>query len=61
MRINLHMYVFLTTLCIICMQVTQQVYVVEEWVRSSHDQVKAKTHTRLEVEKSLEALKEEHA
>ena len=61
MRIYLHMYVFLTTLCIICMQVTQQVYVIEEWVRSSHDQVKAKTHFRLKVEKSLEALKEEHA
>ena len=49
------------TLCITYMQVTQQVYVVEEWVRNSNDQVKAETHSCLEVEKAFKALKEEHA
>ena len=33
----------------------------EEWVRNSNDQIKAETHSRLEVEKALGALKEEHA
>ena len=61
MGIYSHMYVFPTTLCIICMQVTQQVYVAEEWVRNSHDQINAETHSRLEIEKSLGALKKEHA
>ena len=42
-------------------QVTQQVYIVEEWVRNSNDQIKAETHSRLEVEKALGALREEHA
>ena len=61
MCIYSHMYVFPTTLCIICMQVTQQVYVAEEWVRNSHDQINAETHSHLEIEKSLGALKEAHA
>ena len=43
------------------MQITQQVYVAKEWVRNSHDKVKAEVQSRLEVEKDLEALKEEHA
>ena len=43
------------------MQVTQQVYVTEEWVRNSYNLVKAETHSRLEVEKALGALKEKHA
>ena len=60
MRIYSHMYVFLVTLCITYMQVTQQVYVTEEWVRNSHDQIKTKTHSCLEVEKALGALKEKH-
>ena len=42
------------------MQVTQQIYVVEEWVKNAHDEVKAEAHSRFEVEKALEALKEEH-
>ena len=54
------MYEFLMTLCIICMQVIQQVYVADEWVRNSYDKIKAETHSRLEVEKILGALKEEH-
>ena len=61
MCIYSHMYVFPTTLCIICTQVIQQVYIVEEWVRNSHDQIKVESHSRLEVEKSLGALKEEYA
>ena len=42
------------------MQVTQQIYVAKEWVRNTHDEVKAETHSRFEVEKALGALKEEH-
>ena len=42
------------------MQLTQQVYVAEEWVRNAHDEVKAKALSRHEVEKTLRALKEEH-
>ena len=51
----------LVALCTTYIQVTQQVYVAEEWVRNSNDQIKAETHSRLEVEKALRALKEEHA
>ena len=42
------------------MQVTQQIYVAKEWVRNTHDEVKAEAHSRFEVEKALGALKEEH-
>ena len=49
------------TLCTNYIQVTQQVYVAKEWVRNSNDQIKAETHSHLEVEKALGALKEEHA
>ena len=60
MCIYSHMYEFLMTLCIICMQVIQQVYVADEWVRNSYDKIKVETHSRLEVEKILGALKEKH-
>ena len=49
------------TPCATYMQITQQVYVAKEWVRNSHDKVKAGVQSRLEVEKALGALKEEHA
>ena len=49
------------TPCATYMQITQQVYVAEEWVRNSHDEVKAEAHSRLEVEKALGALKKKHA
>ena len=42
------------------MQVTQQVFVAEEWVRNARNEVRAEAHSRLKVEKALEALKEEH-
>ena len=45
----------------IIMQLTQQGYVAEEWVRNADDEVKAKAHSRFEVEKALGSLKEEHA
>ena len=61
MHIYSYMYVLLMTLRTTCMQVTQQVYIAEEWVRNFHYQVKAETHSCLEVEKALGALKEEHA
>ena len=42
------------------MQVTQQVYVAEEWVKNARDEVKAKAHSHFDVEKAFGALKEEH-
>ena len=45
----------------IVIQLTQQVYVAEEWVKNAHDEVKAEAHSCFEVEKALGALKEEHA
>ena len=39
------------------MQVTQQVFVVEEWVRDARNGARAKAHSRVKTEKSLEALK----
>ena len=47
-------------LCTNYIQVTQQVYIAKEWVRNSNDQIKAKTHSHLEVEKALGALKKEY-
>ena len=43
------------------MQLTQKVYVAEEWVWNACDEVKAKAHSRIEVKKALGAFKEEHA
>ena len=43
------------------MQVTQQIYVAEEWVRNARDKVKDEAHSRLEVEKALGAVKQEQA
>ena len=42
------------------MQVTQQIYVVEEWVRNAHDEVKAEAYSHFEVKKALGALREKH-
>ena len=42
------------------MQVIQQIYVTDEWVRNARDEVKAEAHSYFEVEKALGALKEEH-
>ena len=33
----------------------------EEWVRDARNETRAKAHSRIEVEKSLEALKQEQA
>ena len=43
------------------MQVTQQIFVAEEWVKDARNQVKVEAYSRAEVEKSLEALKQEKA
>ena len=51
----------LMALCTTYIQVTQRVYVIDEWVRNSNNQIKAETHSYLEVKKALEALKNEHA
>ena len=45
----------------IVMQLTQQVYVAEKWVKNAQDEVKAEANSRLEVEKAFGAFKEEHA
>ena len=41
------------------MQVTQQIFMTEEWVRDACNEAKAKAHSHAEVEKSLGALKQE--
>ena len=41
------------------MQVIQQVYVVEEWVRNAHKEVKVEANSCLEIEKAFGALKQE--
>ena len=41
------------------MQVTQQVYVAEEWIRNANNRFDAESHSRREVEKALRAVKEE--
>ena len=41
------------------MQVTQQVFMAEEWVWDAHNEARAKAHSRVETEKSLGALKQE--
>ena len=43
------------------MQVTQQIFVAEEWVRDARNEVRAEAHSRTEIEKSLGALKQEQA
>ena len=42
------------------MQVNQQVFVVEEWVRDARNEVRVEAHSRVEIEKALGALKQEH-
>ena len=39
------------------MQVTQQVFVAEEWAKNSREEVNAKVQSRLAVEKAASALK----
>ena len=41
------------------MQVTQQVYVADEWVRNTHNKFEAESQSRCEVEKAHKTLKEE--
>ena len=41
------------------MQVTQQIYVAEEWVRNAHDEVTAEVQSRLEAKKAVGAFKQE--
>ena len=56
-----HTYTYIYDPFIIFMQVTQQVFVADEWVRNAHNEVRAEAHSHLEVEKALEAHKEKHA
>ena len=44
--------IFLITF-VISMQVTQQVYVAEDWVRSAHNKLDIETQNRHDVEKAL--------
>ena len=41
------------------MQVTQQIFVAKEWVQDARNEAKVEAHSRVEVEKSLGALKKE--
>ena len=43
------------------MQVTQQIFVAEEWVKDTRNQVKAEAYSCAEVEKPLGTLKQEKA
>ena len=43
----------------IVMQITQQVFVAEEWVKNARDEVNAEAHSRANAEKALRALKQE--
>ena len=62
MHIYIYIYIcfFLYNPFVTFKQIIQQIYVVEEWVRNAHDEVKAEAHSRFEVKKALGALKEEH-
>ena len=41
------------------MQVTQQIYVAEEWVKNSREEINAEVQSRLTVEKAARVLKQE--
>ena len=43
----------------IIMQITQQVFIVEEWIKNARDEVHAEAHSRANAEKALGALKQE--
>ena len=45
---------------VVFMQVTQQVFVAEEWARDAHNEARAEAHSRAEAEKFLGALKQEN-
>ena len=42
-------------------QLTQQVYVAEEWVKEEHNKTKAKAQSHAEVEKILGKLRQDQA
>ena len=44
----------------IFVQVIQQVFVAKEWVRNARNEVRAKAHSCVEVEKAFRAFKEKH-
>ena len=41
------------------MQVTQQIYVAEEWVKNSHEEINVEVQSRLAAEKAVGVLKQE--
>lgn len=41
------------------MQVTQQIYVAEEWAKNSQEEVNAEIQSRLIAEKAIEVLRQE--
>ena len=45
---------------IVFVQITQDVYVAEEWVKEAQNDVKNKVHLHLETKKALGAAKEEN-
>ena len=54
-----HIFVFNSHYFLVFGQVTQQVFVVEEWYRDAHKQADAEALTRADVEKSLGTAKQE--
>ena len=57
----IHICIYFHNSFVIFMQVTQQIYVAKEWVRNTHDEVKAEAHSLLEVKKAPGALRVEQA
>ena len=49
----IHMCIYFYNHFAIFMQVTQQIYVAEEWVRNARDEIKAKAHSHLKERPSL--------
>ena len=47
------MFVVFLIIFVISMQVTQQVYVAEDWVRNANNKLDVETQTRRDVEKAL--------
>ena len=57
---HIYLYVYISDCFVAIVQVTQQIYVIEEWVRNARDEVDAEAHSRANAKKMLGALKEEH-
>ena len=57
---HIYLYVRIPDRFVNIMQITQQIYVAEKWVRKARDKVNAEAHSRANAEKMLGALEEEN-